>query len=267
MKKLSYLLVLFFLAVAIQSCRDNHTEPFYDGEPVLHFQKESAEVNATDVGFTDYVVEFGTIAPVAAGTTVTLVKKGGDAVEGTDYEVLGGNTTQVAAGAVNGSFTVRVFGAGLSPDTAKTLVLGLQSSQIANAVYNQEITLSMRMKCPLPSNFPLTYNVSVYAFNEDAPSHTQTLVPVPGTDNQFTIASSWGPNFVAWATNTPSYANQYLYPGVITINCGDVTFTTSAAYGSNTTGTYDPTTGVIQFAVQQSLFSTQFTTNITLTPQ
>src|SRR5690606_35853411 len=150
MKKLSYFLALFFLAIAIQSCRDNHTDPVYEGSPVLHFQKEAAEVNATDVGFTDYVLEFGTVAPAPAGTVVTLVKKGGDAVEGTDYEVLGGNTTQVAAGAVNGSFTIRVHGAGLSPDVAKNLVLGLQSPQVANAVYNQEITISMKMKCPLP---------------------------------------------------------------------------------------------------------------------
>lgn len=267
MKKFSYLLLSFFIGFAVLSCRENHTDPVYDGAPLLHFQTESVDVSATDVGYTDYVVEFGTIAPVTAATTVTLVKKSGDAIEGTDYEVLGGHSTQLAAGATNGSFTVRVHGAGLSPDVPKSLVFGLESSQIGNAVYNQEVTLLMKMKCPLPANFPLTYNVTVFAFGEFAPAHTQTLVPVPGTDNQFTLASSWGPNFVAWATGTPSYANQYLYPGVITLNCGDAIFTTSASYGSNSTGTYNQTTGVIQFDLQQSLFTSAFTTTVTLTPQ
>ncbi|MCC2589443.1 hypothetical protein [Chryseobacterium sp. MFBS3-17] len=267
MKKLSYLFSMLMVALALVACRENHTEPGYSDAPLLHFQKAGADVAATDVGYTDHIVDFGTIAPVNGTASVNLVKIEGDAVEGVDYEILNGGVAQVAAGAMNGEFVVRVYGAGLSPDIAKTLVFGLQSSAVGNAVYNQQYSISMKMKCPLPANFPLDYNVSVYAFNEFAPAHVQTLTPVAGTDNQFTVVSSWGPDFVAWATGDAGYAGQYLYPGTITINCGDVLFTTSAGYGSNTVGTYDAATGVIQFDLEQSLFTTAFTTTVTMTPQ
>ena len=266
MKKLSYFIVLFFVGLSILACREDHTEPGYSGSPLLHFQAVDGNVTATDVGYTDYVIDFGTIAGVTSASQVNLVQVDGDAVQGVDYEILDNNSVSLASGAMNGAFTVRVYGVDLDTDTPKTAVFGLKSSSVGNAVYNQTFTLGMLLKCPLPSNFPLTYQAQVFAFGEYAPTHTVTLVPVAGTENEFTMASSWGPNFVAWATGSASYAGQYPYPGTISINCSKINFVTTAGYGSNTTGTYDPVTGVISFDLQQSLFTSQFTTTVTLIP-
>lgn len=264
MKKFLSILTLSLLTV-FNSCKED--EAIYnDGESLAHFNTTSQRVfvklgsNAADV-----LVTYGVTKAANSANNIELVFNASKstAVLGTDFTIVEG-TDSLPAGAALGDFKLNVKeSAALA---GKKAYFTLKSSSLPLAIFNTEVEVTFALACPL-ENFPLKYNVDVYAFDEYAPSHQQTLVPVPGTDNSFKVNSSWGPSFVAWATGNNGYNNQYLYPGTLTIQCSNVTFTSDApTTGPGGTGTYDPTTGVIEFTIGQSLFVDQFNTKCTFTP-
>lgn len=269
MKNIKFLLTLLAISFLVFACREDHTDPGYEGAPVLHFNKGTQEDAFVLLGsnYEDVKISYGSVAAVSGSNQVKLVvdELGPGTVEGVDFKILT-PVDELANSENGGEFTVRVFEPA-SPELKKSVTFKLSSSTISNAVFDQKFTLNMAISCPIPDDFALKYDVSVFAFNEDADAHVQTLVPVAGTTNQFKVASSWGPNFVAWATGNDGNANKYLYPGVISINCGVVNFKSDDAYGTGGTGTYDPETGVIEFTVGQTLFADPFTTKVTFTPR
>ncbi|MFV0247433.1 MAG: hypothetical protein ACK5H1_00530 [Tenacibaculum sp.] len=115
------------------------------------------------------------------------------------------------------------------------------------------------------------YDVKVLLNNNQAPSHTQTLMPIPGTDNQFKISSIWGPNFVGWATANNALNGKFIYPVIITINPdfsvkvvgNEVPPNDSYAVGGK--GTYSPCEDEFELVIEQELFSTPFTVDIVMT--
>lgn len=110
------------------------------------------------------------------------------------------------------------------------------------------------------------YAVTVLAFDEEAPSHTVALVPVAGTDNQFTVVSVWGPEFVAWATGDEGFSGQFPYPATLTIN-DDFTLdvTGNANYATGGSGSYSSCTDTFEFTITQALFNNPFTVDIIMT--
>ncbi|TXJ93231.1 hypothetical protein [Flagellimonas pelagia] len=119
-----------------------------------------------------------------------------------------------------------------------------------------------------PTVYSSKYAVNVYAFDEEAPSHSVDLVPVPGTDNQFTIESSWGPSFVAWATGSASYEGLYLYSGTITVNDDfTVDFVGDDSWGTGGSGTYTACGDRFEITLTQALFSGGFTVDIVMVGQ
>lgn len=146
------------------------------------------------------------------------------------------------------------------------LVIDIASVQDANTIdpLKQRFFLKLFQGCDF-LNFPLTYDVDVYAFGDQAPSHVVTFNAVADEMNTYRILSSWGPNFVAWAANYPPYANAYLNPGTLSINCDfSVDFTGSYSTG---TGFYDEATGVINIVINQNLFTSPFNTELVFIPQ
>lgn len=267
MKKFFKTILPFTLmAFALIGCKKEDL-PVYDGDSLLHFNKadQSAFVKLTDAG-ANYNVTFGTTKVVEGDHAVELVfePSKSTAVLGTDFTIVQG-TSQIVSGQSLGNFVINVTNAGAT--AGKKAVFTLKSSTLSNAIFNKEVTVTFKLNCPIDSTtFPLTYNVDVYAFNEDAPSHIQTFVPVAGTDNKFKVASAWGPNFVAWATGNNSNAGKYLYKGTLTINCTEVTYVGDDAWAPGGEGTYNPITGVIYLELDQALFSDVFITKCTFTP-
>lgn len=249
---------------AVYSCEAE--QPFTEGDSQVHFNEKEQDVFVTlGTGSGDVSVTYGVTKAAGSTTNVELVfdQAKSTAVLGTDFTIVEG-VDSLPGNAVVGDFKLNVKEAAALAN--KVAYFTLKSGNLAVAPFNQEVEVRFNLACPL-DNFPLQYNVTVSAFNEDAPSHQQTLIPVAGTDNQFKVNSSWGPSFVAWATGDASYNNQYLYPGTITINCTNVTFTSGApSTGPGGSGTYNPTTGVIEFTVTQTLFTSQFNTTCTFTP-
>lgn len=111
-----------------------------------------------------------------------------------------------------------------------------------------------------------TYNVRVFAFGEEAPSHTVSLVPVVGTDNQFTVVSVWGPEFVAWATGNSGFSGQFPYPATLTINNDfSLDVTGNVGYATGGSGTYASCEDTFEFTISQALFTSNFTVDIVMT--
>ncbi|WP_047547956.1 hypothetical protein [Psychroserpens sp. Hel_I_66] len=124
---------------------------------------------------------------------------------------------------------------------------------------------TFRVSTPCPLLFSDNYNVSVSALGGTAPSHDVALVPLGG--NQFSVSSTWGPNFVAWATGDPGFEGQFPYPAVITVN-EDLTVDVVGTGNANLTGgtgTYDSCSDVFLITLSQGLFTTDFTVDIQMT--
>lgn len=259
-----FLSVLIVFGLTVVACKYDD-EPTYEGNSLLEFDKtEQTAFVVLNKNSADYLITYGVLKAVDGDHNVELVfdSSKSTAVLGTDFTIVEG-TDVLKSGSVLGDFKIKVTEA--AADAGKVAVFKLKSGTLGNAIFNQEVVVSFKMSCPL-TNFPLTYDVDVIAFGDTAPSHQQVFTRVTGTDNQFKVNSSWGPTFVAWATEDPSYNNQYLHPGVITINCRTVTFKSDVSWGKGGTGTYDPNTGIIDIVVGQSLFSSPFTARCIFKP-
>ncbi|MFP9115349.1 hypothetical protein ACLI1A_15535 [Flavobacterium sp. RHBU_3] len=85
--------------------------------------------------------------------------------------------------------------------------------------------------------------------------------------NSFTTLSLWGDLVAELAGST--YAGQYQYPGLITINCDgsvDVEGTNSSLDTGSGSGTYDFDSGVITITFDNKLFTSSFDTTTVFTP-
>ena len=107
------------------------------------------------------------------------------------------------------------------------------------------------------------YGVDVFALGGQAPSHSVEFVPVDGTDNQWTITSSWGPNFVGWATGNAANNGAFLYAGTVTLN-EDFSVDFDGERGTGT-GTYSACDNQFSITIDQNLFTTDFTVDLVMT--
>ncbi|UOX32227.1 hypothetical protein LXD69_09170 [Flavobacterium sediminilitoris] len=127
-------------------------------------------------------------------------------------------------------------------------------------------TLTLFRSCLIP-DFPLSYNAVPFAFGVNGPAFASTFVPVENVENTYSVASGWGPNFVAWAANESSLEGEYVYSGTLIINCDNsVVYIGNDAWATGGTGSYNPNTGVITVLLTQELFTDPFTVTTTFTP-
>ena len=117
-----------------------------------------------------------------------------------------------------------------------------------------------------PTEISDSYGVEVFAFGEEAPSHTVDFVPVAGTDNQWTVTSSWGPEFVAWATGDSGFSGAFPYSGTVVLNEDfTVDFIGDDAWATGGTGTYSACDNQFTITLTQELFTSAFTVDIVMT--
>lgn len=277
MKEIKYFLSLLVISILFMGCSDDNTrgEKYYSGnQNYLSFGLGDRQrmIVKPEEGFRISKLYFGTYKNVSKDHQVKLVfdAENSEAVLGVDFEIIN-NVATLAKGTGLAYFEIKVFEDPAIP-LGKKAIFRLESADLEDAVTRTEMIATLALSCQLDNEvFPMKYNVDVYAFGDIAPSHVQTLTPVYGADeNTYKFASAWGPFFVAWATDSPSYNNQYVYPGKLIINCDNtVTVIGDSAPGnpySGGTGTYDPDTGVIDVVINQGVFTSPFTTNCVFTP-
>ncbi|MCO5725933.1 hypothetical protein [Robiginitalea marina] len=119
-----------------------------------------------------------------------------------------------------------------------------------------------------PTEISESYRVNVFAFGAEAPAHSVALIPVAGTDNQWTVTSAWGPEFVAWATGDPGFSGAFPYSGTIVLNDDfSVEFIGDAAWATGGIGSYSACDDQFTITLTQALFTTAFTVDIVMTGQ
>lgn len=266
MKNLFRILVLLPI-LFITSCSEDDGL-IYEGAPYATFalDKSRVAVNPTEASF-DHEVVASILSPQGSATTLTVSvdQENSTAVEGVDFDIVNTSIT-VPAGSTNAAFMLKVYSEP-AVTLGKSVVLNISSPEIETASFNASHKVTIELACPLPDDFPLEYGIMVQALGSSFPTHLQTITPVAGEDNTFMVESLWGPNFVAEATGNSSYAGQYVYPGKFTINCDNtVDFVGTDANMTGGTGTYDPMTGQITGTLSQSLFTNDFTVDITMIP-
>lgn len=258
--------IVAVLIVTLSSC-DEDTVIFNgtDSDALAAFSSSTGSFPVVDeTSTTTVVVNVSDLSP--NDRTIVISVDSTSTILPAEYEIVA-STLVVPANSYQGEIQIKGNFEALPDGIAKKLNLKLES--VGDAFVSPSLfSLSIFKSCQIDlTGFPLTYNVEVYAFGEQAPSHVQTLTVLTTGENTFRATSMWGPNFVAWATNDPSYEGQFLYPANIVINCDntvDVITTGTQFLGGS--GTYDPSSGVIDVTITQGVFSSPFDTQVIFIP-
>ncbi|MEZ4803673.1 MAG: hypothetical protein R2797_12950 [Gelidibacter sp.] len=212
-----------------------------------------------------YDVKIGISEPKPYDRSFTYsIDPSSTAVEGVDYTI--SSSLTIPANSIVGqiSITGNFENAVLEGKKVKLILDSVEGSVLGSRT---AFTLTLVKSCPFSGLESLNYVAEVTAFDETAPAYEIELVPVAGQSNQWTIATAWGPSFVAWATGNPAYDGQYLYPATIVLNSDfSVTIVGNASYATGGAGEYSPCNKTFSYTIQQALFTTQFDTSVVLTP-
>ncbi|MBW8358504.1 MAG: hypothetical protein K0M63_01735 [Weeksellaceae bacterium] len=149
MKNIKLLLTFFAIGFLVFSCREDHTDPVYNGDSYLHFNFDKSRNEFVKIGTAskDVQITYGTIKPVTGTHQVKLVvdQTKSTAVEGVDFQILN-PTDELTNGETGGTFNVRMMEPSNSQVT-KVVVFKLESATIKNAVFDTEYTLSWKLQC------------------------------------------------------------------------------------------------------------------------
>lgn len=277
----TYFLKFFLLLATIitfTNCNEDDINPnntVSGGTGLIGFENES-ETFLLPTATTSEELNIGLDSSVKSGTDRNVqVEFNADLSENITSDMITSITAMIPANSYNGEAVVQIDNSMIETGVIYTLVLDLVSAgegAVLNGAKDQVVvTINKCFNESFPIDFstvPLTYSCRALAFNSEAPSHEQTLTLLYSDASQavFSTGSAWGPNFVGWATGNSAYNGLYLYGGNITIyQNGTVDFV--GAYGSSVeSGTYDPCSGVIDFTIDQALFTTAFTIQCIYTP-
>lgn len=151
MKTIKYLAIVMLSLTLVNCSTDDKGEREY-GVSSINFLNQGQAKSVfvlSDSGYTDAVLEFGSVNKVSGNNTVRLVPDvaNSTAVEGVDYTILKG-TDELSSGEDTGSFTVRFLE---SPATqaGKTVVFRLESETLPNATYNNVLVVNVSLTCPI----------------------------------------------------------------------------------------------------------------------
>jgi len=241
--------VLALCAMVLVSACGDHEVPTFTSD-FIAFKGGSRTVSEADPAF-DILV---TSSAPGAASSVSL---GGSAVEGTDYTV---SATTVTSGS-DYTTTIRVTPIdNVALDGTKTVELTLTDGGFPGGAAGKVYTVTI-LDDDCPTEVSGSYAATGAALGGNPPDFTMTTTPVAGSDNSWDIDTVWGPNFVGWATGDDGFNGRFLYPGTLTINADrSVDFTGTRGTG---TGTYDPCSDTFTLTVNQNLFTTSFTVDVT----
>lgn len=267
MKTIYKILSLVLLLTVTVSCnRDKvDTVDLSNRDNTIFFAASSATLFVEEGAQNIVEISVGATALANGEIPFTLaVDPSSTAVEGTDFTILG-SSTAFSNGKIISTVRIQADFASATLE-GKVAIFNLTSGEVGVGTSNQ-FTLELFKFCPFNGLNTSNYSASVRAFDEDAPSYVLSVDPVPGTDNQWTVYSGWGPTFVSWATGNSGYDNLYIYSGTIVLNEDfTIDFIGDDAWATGGSGTFSPCTQEFSYTLTQGLFTTSFTVDVVLTP-
>ena len=240
--------------VLVSACGDHETPTFTDS--FISFKGGSITRSESDPAFEILI----TASSEGATSGISL---GGSATEGVDYNI--SSTTVTTGSDFTTTITVTPID-NLVIDGTQTIEITLTDGGFPGGADGKVYTVTL-LDDDCPAEVSATYAGTGRAFNADTPEWSATLTAVGGTDNQWTVNSLWGPDFVGWATGDAGFNGRFIYAGTITYNATDrsVAVAGDAGWATGGTGTYDTCNDVFTFTLTQGLFQSDFTVDVTLT--
>lgn len=266
MKKINYI-ILFVSAIIFQSCDVDKVDDDFmnDVKTYSEFGRTTVTLPVLEGMENTVTIPVKVSQTVATNGLTVSVDESSEAVEGVDFTL--DQNFNFNGDMIEGYITITGIFETAELD-GKTLILNLTSNDEDVIVQGKtQLTVVIEKQCPIDTvDFSVNYEVRVFAFDEEAPSHTVSLTPVEGADNQWTVTASWGPEFVAWATGDSAFSGLYPYSGTIILN-DDLTveFVGDASWASGGTGNFSACTNEFSITLSQALFSNGFTVDIVMT--
>lgn len=271
MKKIINILSIFLLVFTF-SCEDND-DGFTNDDPTTGWVEFATAGSGTTISGSVETLELPVSLRVPIYRDGLTVSYSIEAVEGDYSSILttGNSLTFIPDNhTVNGSSNVKSLE--LNFEGVDELTERIVFDVVLSAVDVDGVTIgvddnsvtSYRISTPCLIEVSETYNVDVEALGGVAPSHTVDFVEIG--PNQFSLSSTWGPNFVGWATDDESFNGQYLYPGFVVVN-DDLTvdvISDDPLSPDGGSGTYDSCNDIFYITLTQGVFSTEFTVDLVM---
>lgn len=260
------LTLLLVMTISVSCDRDTgDTDYLNNRENTLFFQSTKATLFVEDGQPNTYTIKVGATSLADSNIPYAIVvDPSSTAIDGEDFNIV--SNTELVSGTIVTTFTIQ---ANFEPAIieGKTAILKLTAGEGVNIGASDTFKLDLFKLCPFTGLDTNSYTASVFAFDEEAPGYNITLNPVAGTNNQWTVTTGWGTEFVAWATGSAGYSGLYVYSGTITLNSDfSVDFDGDSSWATGGTGVFSPCTQVFTYTLSQALFTNPFTVDVVLTP-
>jgi hypothetical protein len=269
MKKfLKSILVVFSLATLV-SCSEDDSKFSVDPQSGWAQFTTASQVNVA-FGTTDEIVlPVRLFSAVNPGVDVMYTIED---VVGTSAGVLTSNPgmISIASGTLNGDLVLGLATEGLTSTIEFDVVLTATSRDNVQVGLSDDSKPIVRRVRICPFTFAASYTgvpTANLAAPAVAPAFTVNFTPT-ANDNEFTLTTCWGPNYVAFLTGNPGFNGLFPYPGTLSVDptSGVVTVVGGAGYATGGTGSMDACSGVITVTLGQGLFGSPFTTTVVYTP-
>jgi len=184
----------------------------------------------------------------------------------------GSNVVSFAAGTDNGSVFLSVDNTAVltEPLVVDVILTGTSRNNVRVGLSDGSKPVAHRITVNCASNVGTSYAGDAASSDLGlgfgiAPAWTPTLAPVAGVDNQWTVDSAWGPDFVNFLCGGCVPPGSFPYPATITLNSDNSVTVTGDGYATGGSGTYDPCSDEFDLVLTQALFSGSFTVEVKYT--
>ena len=176
----------------------------------------------------------------------------------------------VESGKLDGNLVLGIATTGLSSSIEFDVTLTVTSRdnvQVGLSDDSKPIVRRVRL-CPFTfaSSYTGVPTANIASGDVEADSFSVNFVPT-ANPNEFTLSTTWGPDYVAFLTGNPGFSGMFLYPSTLSVDTttGDVTVVGGAGYADGGSGTMDACSGEITVVITDGLFGA-FPTTVVFTP-
>jgi hypothetical protein len=269
MKKfLKSILVVFSLATLV-SCSEDDSKFSVDSQSGWAQFTTGDQINLTFGTTDEIVIPVRLFTAVNPGINITYTIQD---VVGSSAGVLTSNPGMLTIenGNLRGDLVLGLATEGLTSTIEFDVVLTATSRDNVQVGLSDDSKPIVRRVRICPFTFAASYTgvpTANLAPPAVAPAFTVNFTPT-ANDNEFTLTTCWGPNYVAFLTGNPGFNGLFPYPGTLSVDptSGVVTVVGGAAYGTGGTGSMDACSGVITVTLSQGVFVNPFTTTVVFTP-